>query len=87
MSLLARSLDKIEQREVATSQQRGAIAKALADVELNEAEDEWKANPGILVAYTREGESRPLWFVKRGSQTEKRLWRCTSFGKNIVKFA
>lgn len=44
MSLLARSLDKIEQREVATSQQRGAIAKALADVELNEAEDEWKTN-------------------------------------------
>ena len=44
MSLLARSLDKIEQRELATSQQRGAIAKALADVELNEAEDEWKTN-------------------------------------------
>ena len=44
ISLLARSLDKIEQREIATSQQRGAIAKALADVELNEAEDEWKAN-------------------------------------------
>lgn len=43
-SLLARSLDKIEQRELATSQQRGAIAKALADVELNEAEDAWKAN-------------------------------------------
>ena len=44
MSLLARSLDKIEQRELATNQQRGAIAKALADVELNEAEDEWKSN-------------------------------------------
>lgn len=44
MSLLARSLDKIEQRELATSQQRGVIAKALADVELNEAEDEWKTN-------------------------------------------
>ena len=44
MSLLARSLDKIEQRELATNQQRGATAKALADVELNEAEDEWKAN-------------------------------------------
>lgn len=44
MNLLARSLDKIEQRELATSQQRGAIAKALADVELNEAEDAWKAN-------------------------------------------
>ena len=44
MNLLARSLDKIEQREITTNQQRGAIAKALADVELNEAEDEWKAN-------------------------------------------
>lgn len=44
MNLLARSLDKIEQREIATNQQRGAIAKALADVELNEAEDEWKTN-------------------------------------------
>lgn len=44
MNLLARSLDKIEQREVATSQQRGAIAKALAELDLNPAEDEWKTN-------------------------------------------
>lgn len=51
------------------------------------SEEEWKANPEILVAYTREGESRPIWFVKRGSQTETRLGYCTSFGKKIVKFA
>lgn len=44
VNFLVRSLDKLEQRELATSQQRGAIAKALADVELNEAEDEWKTN-------------------------------------------
>ena len=42
MNLLARSLDKIEQREIATSQQRGAIAKALADLDLNPAEDQWR---------------------------------------------
>ena len=44
MSLLARSLDKIEQREIATSQQRGAIAKALAELDLNAAEDQWRTN-------------------------------------------
>lgn len=44
MSLLARSLDKIEQREIATSQQRGAIAKALAELDLNVAEDQWRTN-------------------------------------------
>ena len=44
MSLLARSLDKIEQRELATNQQRGAIAKTLAELDLNPAEDEWKTN-------------------------------------------
>lgn len=44
MNLLARSLDKIEQREIATSQQRGAIAKALAELDLNAAEDQWRTN-------------------------------------------
>ena len=44
MNLLARSLDKIEQREIATSQQRGAIAKALADLDLNPAEDQWRTD-------------------------------------------
>lgn len=44
MSLLARSLDKIEQRELATSQQRGAIAKALAELDLNPAEDQWRTD-------------------------------------------
>lgn len=43
-SLLARSLDKIEQRELATSQQRGAIAKALSELELNPAEDQWRTD-------------------------------------------
>ena len=42
ISLLARSLDKIEQREIATSQQRGAIVKAIADLDLNPAEDQWR---------------------------------------------
>lgn len=44
MNLLARSLDKIEQREIATSQQRGAIAKALAELDLNPAEDKWRTD-------------------------------------------
>lgn len=44
MNLLARSLDKIEQRELATSQQRGAIAKALAELDLNPAEDQWRTD-------------------------------------------
>lgn len=44
MSLLARSLDKIEQRELATNQQRGAIAKALAELDLNPAEDQWRTD-------------------------------------------
>lgn len=44
MNLLARSLDKIEQREIATSQQRGAIAKALAELDLNPAEDQWRTD-------------------------------------------
>ena len=42
MSLLARSLDKMEQREISTRQQKSAITKALGDIKLNAAEDQWK---------------------------------------------
>ena len=44
INLLARSLDRVEQREIATSQQRGAIAKALAELDLNPAEDQWRTD-------------------------------------------
>jgi len=47
---------------------------------------EWQANPDLLVALTREGESEPLWFVKKNSIYVRKLNRCTSKGKKIVIF-
>lgn len=42
LNLLARSLDKIEERQLATSQQETAIAKMLGELDMNAAEDAWR---------------------------------------------
>jgi len=44
LSYLQKSLDTLDQRKERTDQQVAAINSALAKVELNAAEDEWKAN-------------------------------------------
>lgn len=44
LGILQNSLNKIEERQLATSQQRSAVARALADIKLNAAEDAWKTD-------------------------------------------
>lgn len=44
LSLLSRSLDKLEERKEKTLQQVNNIKAAIANVKLNEAEDEWRNN-------------------------------------------
>ena len=42
MSLLQRSIDKLDERKEKTDQQRGAILSAINKLNLNQAEDKWK---------------------------------------------
>lgn len=44
LDILSRSLDKMDERHQKALEQRSAIQSALANIRLNEAEDEWKQN-------------------------------------------
>ncbi len=48
--------------------------------------EEYLNNKDILQAFTREGETKPIWFCKKGSKTAYDLeYNCTSHGKKIVQ--
>ena len=44
LDIFGNAVDKITQQHEKAIEQRAAISAALADIKLNEAEDEWKAN-------------------------------------------
>lgn len=44
MNILSKTIDRMEQRQIAARQQQSNIAKMLGDIDLNAAEDEWKSN-------------------------------------------